>query len=145
MEIKERYSSKRILIMLLIVCLVSLTSCYQHKKYEYYADENNFITVTAEISFLNETETMLYLEFSNLPESFSDDYFKIIDENWKLVKQNMGDQRFSIGDEVTFITAPRYFGDGYVMPIVAISYKGKWLLEYEQGYPNFLNTLYEAN
>lgn len=138
----NRYCSKQIFIVLLInVCLINLTSCYRNRKYEYYADESNFVTVTAEISFLNETETTLYIEFSNLPEIFSDDYFKIISENWEIVKQKMGNDHFSIGDEVTFITAPKYFGDGYVMPIVAISFNGEWLLEYEQGYKNFLNAL----
>lgn len=43
------------------------------------------------------------------------------------------------------MTAPRYFGDGYVMPIVAISVDGEQLLDYEEGYANFMEWLEKEN
>ena len=47
-------------------------------------------------------------------------------------------------DEVVFITAPRHFGDGYVMPIVAISINGESLLDFNDGYANLMNWLYDS-
>ena len=41
-------------------------------------------------------------------------------------------------EQITFITAPKYFGDGYVMPMVAISIGEENLLEFEDGYENLL-------
>ena len=42
---------------------------------------------------------------------------------------------------VSFMTAPRYFGDGYIMPIVEISVDGEELLSFEEGYENLLEWL----
>ena len=39
------------------------------------------------------------------------------------------------------MTAPKCFGDGYVMPIVAVSVDGEVLLEFEEGFENFLEHL----
>lgn len=129
------------IIFMVCICCLNLTSCYQQREYKYYSDESNFITVTAEIFFLNydEDNAVLYLGFLNLPEVFSDNCFKITGDNWKVIEQRGGKDCFAIGDEITFITAPRYFGNGYVMPIVAVSIKGEVLLEYEQGYENFMS------
>lgn len=45
-----------------------------------------------------------------------------------------------LGEKVTFITAPRYFGDGYTMPIVAIKTEEKELLKFEDGYKNLIES-----
>lgn len=139
---RTKIGFRYILVMSLVTaCMICLTSCYQRREHEYYANENNFITVTAQVYFINEdNENAVYLAFSNLPEDFSDDCFKIIRENWEIIRQNGGDECLQIGDEVTFVTAPRYFGDGYVMPIVAVTCNGECLLEYEQGYENLIST-----
>ena len=46
-----------------------------------------------------------------------------------------------LGTTVSFMTAPRYFGDGYIMPIVEISVDGEELLSFEEGYENLLEWL----
>lgn len=57
------------------------------------------------------------------------------------MQKNNIDEQIKIGDTIQFVTAPKYFGDGYVMPIVAISVDGEVLLEFEEGYANFLKWL----
>ena len=67
----------------------------------------------------------------------------IVGENLEIVKANRIDDKLKIGEQITFITAPKYFGDGYVMPIVAISISGENMLDFEEGYKNLLDWLYE--
>ncbi len=127
---------------LFVFCIVNLTGCYYLREKHYYSNENNFVTVTAEFYYINydDKAPALYLGFLDLPEEFSDDCFKLSGENLKIVEEKGGEDCFAVGDTIEFITAPRYFGDGYVMPIVAISINGESLLDYEQGYENFMNS-----
>ena len=74
---------------------------------------------------------------------FDDNSFKIVGENLLIVRQNGIDEKLEIGDQVTFVTAPRYFGDGYVMPIVEITVNEEELLSFEDGFANFLKWLDE--
>ena len=45
-----------------------------------------------------------------------------------------------IGDVVIFTSAPRYFGDGYFMPIIGLSIGDTEILNIETGYQNLMNT-----
>ena len=51
------------------------------------------------------------------------------------------DEHIQVGKTATFITAPKYYGDGYVMPIVSLSIDNQHILEYEIGFPSLLNWL----
>ena len=86
----------------------------------------------------------LYIDFSDLNPSLDDTCFKIVGENLKIVRKNGIEEKLKEEDEVVFITAPRYFGDGYVMPIVAISINGESLLDFNDGYANLMNWLYDS-
>ena len=48
--------------------------------------------------------------------------------------------KLETGDEITFVAAPEYFGDGYVVPIVAITVDGEELLSFDEGYENLMET-----
>lgn len=39
---------------------------------------------------------------------------------------------------ITFVSAPEYFGDGYCMPIVALSVNGEELLTFDEGVENLI-------
>ena len=62
-------------------------------------------------------------------------------DNLPIAQQNGIDEKIEIGDQVSFITAPRYFGDGYVMPIVESSVNEEELLSFEAGFSNLLEWL----
>lgn len=136
---------RSISIMVIIILLFSLTSCYNQQELEYYSNADNYVTATGEVIHIEYSEdgNSLYLAFSELSPSFDDINFKIVGKNLKIVQANGIDKKLSIGEEVSFITAPEYFGDGYVMPIVAITVDAEVLLEFEQGYENFLVWLEE--
>ena len=127
----------RKVILPIILCLMLLmSSCDSRKMAKYYANKDNYIEVTGSVNFINRDQNGLYYGFEDMSVNLSDDCFKITGKN-KTIVNDMGiDQKIHIGDTVTFITAPRYFGDGYVMPIVAISIDGESLLCFDEGLAN---------
>ena len=143
----KRNSLLKLIIATTSICflLVLLCSCNRSGIIEYYSQKENYISVTGTVSHLkyNEDTTALYSDFSELSPGLDDTCFKIVGENLKIVKANKIDDKLKGGERVTFITAPKYFGDGYVMPIVAMSISGEKLLEFEDGYKNLIDWLSE--
>lgn len=131
-----------IFIIGLILILKGIDLMWEIREYQYYSDEENFIEVTSEIDHIvwNYSEQRLSLSFSDIPEIFSDRTFKIEEENFQRVVDNGGEEYLKLGTTVTFVSAPKYFGDGYMMPIVAIKVDEKELLEYEEGYKGLIES-----
>ena len=129
----------------LCVILSAAVSCRSQEQIEYYSQMDNYIGVTGIVTSVkyDENARALYVEFSDLSVKLDDNCFKIIEENLKIAEENGIYEKLKIGELVTFITAPRYFGDGYVMPIVALSVNGKNILQFEEGYANLLAWLSE--
>ena len=128
-------------LLLFMVCLTLLFSaCMSRKEIQYYSERSNYITATGTVMHIKYTEDRdeLYLGFDELSPKFSDSTFKISGKNLLIAQQNGIDQKLELGDRIEFISAPRYFGDGYVMPIVGINIDGEILLEFETGYKNWL-------
>ena len=138
----------KVLAIISIICflVVSVCTCGSAEKLIYYADKDNYISVTGIVeSVINSSERSgLYIDFSDLNPSLDDTCFKIVGENLNIVRKNGIEEKLKEEDEVVFITAPRYFGDGYVMPIVAISINGESLLDFNDGYANLMNWLYDS-
>ena len=131
------------IITTICILLVLLCSCNSSQIIEYYSLKENYISVTGTVSNIkyNENTTALYIDLSELSPVLDDTCFKIVGENLEIVKANKIDDKLKTGEQITFITAPKYFGDGYVMPIVAISINGENLLDFEEGYRNLLDWL----
>ena len=129
--------SKITAVLAMLLCAVSLVSCTT-SVIDYYEEKENYVTATGVVSYIHLDEDGLYIGFSQMDYPFDDDTFKIVGENLKIVQQNGIQEKLKLGDTVTIVTAPKYFGDGYVMPIVAISIDGEALLNFEQGYENLL-------
>lgn len=141
---KKRILVKSIAIVIFLLCLlVFSTSCTAQKMKDYYSQKSNYINATGIVTHIsyNEDRSALYLGFSELNPQFDDNSFKIVGDNLPIVQQNGIDQKIKIGDQVDFVTATRYFGDGYVMPIVEISVNGEKLLNFEDGFANLLKWL----
>lgn len=136
----SRYVRKSMLIILILIITVNLSACYAHKKQEYYSNTDNYVTVTGTLSYISydEDEPGIYLSFTELSPEFSDNCFKIVGDNLLIAQENGLDEKLEIGKSIEFVSAPRYFGDGYIMPIVSISIDGETLLEFEDGYENWL-------
>ncbi len=138
---KQRKAALAVVSLLCVLML--LTSCTDSKMRKYYAEKDNYITVTGTVTHLkyNEAKTVLYIGFSDLNTRLDDNTFKIEGKNFSIVEENGIGEKIQLGDTVEFVTAPRYFGDGYIMPIVAISAHDETLLTFEEGFPNYLEFL----
>lgn len=133
--------AKRVLFVTSLLCFfVFLTSCTERKMRDYYSQKSNYVNATGIVTHIsyNEDKSILYLGFSDLSPQFDDSSFKIVGDNLSIAQHNGIDEKINIGDQVAFITAPRYFGDGYVMPIVQISINNEELLNFEEGFSNLL-------
>lgn len=132
------------IIGLIFVIFNGVEMIWKFREYSYYKDRSNFIEVTSDINHVvwTHSEKRLNLAFSNLPDGFSDENFCIKGDNYVIVADNDGEECLELGDTITFVTAPRYFGDGYTMPIIAIRIKDKTLLEFEDGYKNLIESYY---
>lgn len=136
--------NKILLSLILIFCTLFATSCANssNQKIKYYSNSENYVEVTGTINYVlfDDENEILYLGFSDLSEKFDDDCFKIVENNYSIILSG-AEERIQVGKTATFVTAPKYFGDGYVMPIVALSIDDCRLLEYEIGIKNFLDWL----
>lgn len=123
----------------IFLCLaLLLCSCTSPQMRKYYANKSNYITATGTVNhFCYDVDSpILYLEFSDLTPRFDDDTFKIVGKNFKIVQEKEINKKIKIGDKIDFITAPRYFSDGYVMPIVSVTVNGEELLTFKDGFNN---------
>ncbi len=141
---KRNFDLKKAVLVLYLLCLlVFSTSCAAEKMKDYYSRKSNYVNATGVVTHIsyNEDGSALYLGFSDLNPQFDDNSFKIVGDNLSIVQQNGIDGKLEIGDQVDFITAARYFGDGYVMPIVELTINGEELLSFEEGVSNLLKWL----
>ena len=141
---KRTLDLKKAVLLLYLPCLlVFSTSCTAGKMKDYYSQESNYVNATGIVTHIsyNEDRSALYFGFSDLNPQFADNSFKIVGDNLPIVQQNGIDEKIEIGDQVEFVTATRYFGDGYVMPIVEISVNEDELLSFDEGFPNLLKWL----
>ena len=135
---------KRITTALLVCVLcVLLASCKSSKIVDYYSDPDNYVTASGTITYVNcdEDNEVVYLGFSDLSPSFSDSCFKISGKNYELICESGLLETLTLGQQVTFMSAPKYFGDGYVMPIVWITVDDNTYLNFEEGMANLIAEL----
>ena len=129
---------------IIVMCVLWVSSgCQVAQMRGYYEKKSNYIEAKGTVSYISYDENgeSIYIDFSSTTPVFDDTCFKIVGDNCNIAKENGIESILKIGSEVSFITAPQYFGDGYVMPIVSISVKGNTLLEFDEGFANFLNWL----
>lgn len=134
---------KKIFALVFIITILMLVSCDSKEMRNYYSDKDNYVVATGVVKHIKYYNGALYLGFSNLEPYMSDNSFKIVGENLVTVRNNGIDNKLKMGDHIEFVTAPKYFGDGYVMPIVEITVNGEKLLEFEEGFVNLNKWLEE--
>ena len=118
--------------------------CYTAQEKQYYSDSSNFITDKALVKniIFHEEDGYIVLWLSEIDESYQVGNFVIEGKNASILLNNGFLEKVKIGDEITFISAPGYFGDGYMMPIVSISFAGETLLSFSEGYKNLMDTYF---
>lgn len=137
--------NKKISVILIpSLCLVlTLSGCMRAKQRAYYVQQDNYINAAGIVTHVaySDDYTTLYLGFEELTPEFDDTCFKIIGDSLLIVQERGIDEKLRLGDRIEFITAPKYFGDGYIMPIVGITIDGETLLEFEEGYESLMEWL----
>ena len=129
------------LVMLLAFIMVfGLTGCYERRERAYYSDVNNFITEEAVVDNIiyNEKDGYLVFWLSEIDEAYSAGDFILREENARLLVERGVLDKVAQGDVIVFTSAPRFFGDGYFMPIVSLSVAGEELLRFDEGYENLM-------
>lgn len=138
---------KRAVLAIFLLCLLAFfTSCTARKMKDYYSEKDNYITATGTVSHIaySDEKDILYYGFSDVTYQSNSTYhfeyygFKIVGENFRIVHEKNIDEKVKMGDKITFIAAPRYFYDGYSIPIVAISIGDECILEFNEGVDNLL-------
>lgn len=124
---------------LLFACVLQwFISCDSNKKIEYYADESNYISTSGTVGHVQYSDDMteLYIGLTEVPAGFHDINFRIIGKNLSIVQSHEIDKKMTNGAEISFIAAPLYFGDGYVVPLVSLAVGGEVLLSFDDGFTN---------
>jgi hypothetical protein len=136
-------------IVLLLICSFLLCSCSVSNRVliRYYSEKSNYVTASGVVSHIKDAPERdhLVFGFSELSPSMDDVSFNFVGANREIVLQRGILQKVQLGTTVSFMTAPHYFGDGYIMPIVEISVDGEELLSFEEGYENLLEWLRMGN
>lgn len=135
--------NKIFFVAFLAFCVFYLSACSKIKQREYYKDENNYLTsnaVVKEIIYKNE-DNGIYLWLDHLDSAYQDSTFVLRGENVNIAIENGITNKVSTGTEITFTSAPRYFWDGYLMPIVYLKVNDEVLLHFKEGYGNLLDML----
>lgn len=137
---ETRCAIRTIGIIILIGFVFHLNGCYQAKEKAYYSDKNNYICGDAVVDniIFDEENHRLYFWLSEIDDAYQDCTFKVEGKSVDVLIGSSLLEKIDIGSKITFISAPRYFGDGYCMPIVALSYNGDELLSFNVGYENLL-------
>jgi hypothetical protein len=116
---------------------------------EYYSDDSNYETCTGKLLEIkiNDTDAQdidtsigsihLRAEYEFNSEK-GWDWYEVIEENQKILKENNFFEEVSIDDEITYKVAPKVFWAGYTIPIVEVVYNGKTYLDFEEGRANLL-------
>lgn len=131
------------IITIVYIIFKFFSFCDSLKLIRYYTQKENYISVTGTVSYIHGGSTGMCIVFSELSPILDDTRFNIVGKNLEIVQSNKISDKLKIGERITFITAPGYFWDAYVMPIVAISIHGEYLLDFEEGYENLLDWLYD--
>lgn len=110
------------------------------KEVFYYLDKDNYITEEAVVEkiLISKEEECVAFYLSGIDEVYQTDFFVIRNKSaYRLIDDGIAG-KIKEGDKITYTSAPRYFGNGYSMPIVSLSVAGEELLSFEEGYRNLM-------
>ena len=127
----------------MIVLLLALVGCggvAKSVEKECYMDINNYITEEAVVDTITYDKKLEYIgiRLSEISDVYQGERFIIEGENLDIVLANGILEKIEPNSVIEFTSAPAFFGNGYLMPIVQLSIDGETLLSFEEGYANLL-------
>ena len=137
---------RHILLVVLLLVAVCLVSCgifesIRTQEYSYYLDTNNYIESEGTVNNIiyNKDLNTIFLWLSDIDEEYQDTTFAIKGDSVNVAIENGILDEVEEYSKITFISAPKYFGDGYIMPIVSLYIDDVCLLDFDTGYNNLIN------
>ena len=127
--------------ILLIGLLYHAFPSYERRQKEYYADMGNFITGEATVKNIiySEEDNKIVLWLYDTDPSYQTPNFVIKGNNTTVALENGILDKVKIGDTITVTSAPRFFYDGYMMPIIGLSIGDTEILNIETGHRNLMD------
>ena len=132
--------SKTVVMVVLLLALVGCGGVAKSVEKEYYMDINNYITEEAVVDTITYDKKLEYIgiRLSDISDAYQGERFIIEGENLDIVLANGVLEKIEPNSVIEFTSAPAFFGNGYLMPIVQLSIDGETLLSFEEGYANLL-------
>ena len=99
---------------------------------EYYSDDSNYINLDGVIVSIDTSqwEIDITTENSGITAEGPVTFHVMIDLDWL--------DEMEVGDEISFVTAPMYFYNGHIWPVVAVEKDGKTYVSFEDGKERYL-------
>jgi hypothetical protein len=102
----------------------------------YYSNPKNYVDADGLITFLRQSEDgtiALTIKTDTIGLSTA---LQIIPRNAALACANGFMAEVNVGDKISLISAPAYFGDGYILPVVGFTKGNKEYLDFSSGISN---------
>lgn len=116
---------------------------WKYREEKYYSNKANFVNVTATVEKITYSEEYgkFYIHVDNISSVsvFSDDCFVIRHTSSQRLTNTNFLLKIQAGVEISFMAAPRYFGDGYCVPIVQLIIGDVTYLDFETGWNDLLS------
>ena len=131
MHFYERLVSFVVLIILFL-CVLSGCAIQSLRETLYYSNGDNYIQTSGIVSHYQyaDNDEELYIGFTTIPDGCENLNFMISGDELVTAKKNGIDEYVAIGSEITFVTAPKMFGDGYCPPIVGLECEGEIIIPF---------------
>ena len=144
---------KRCLKIIVTVIIVSVLSplligfvysyCQQYSNYKNKENYVEYVGIVTDYHFYKSSsgKTELYIFFNDpdVSKEFGDYQFVVKGKNMEIISEKGIKGKIEVGSVGEFTAAPGIFGDGYAIPLVAITVDGDELLTFDEGYENLLD------
>jgi len=137
---------KRIVLLLLVCGVVwGINFLFEVRRENYYKEQDNYIVAKGYIESFHYSEENEAYYFILKPDwspqkKSGDPNFKVIGNGVVILKERNIETVLEQGSSIEFSYAPKYFGDGYIRPMVSLKVGDQVLLTFEDGYRGLLET-----
>ncbi len=125
--------------ILLAFCSCNFNTPLRKKMLEYYSDDDNYVELQG--SVISPENDRGYMEIDILTESHG---FPLNAQTGYGEFESGLIYNLNPGDEITFISAPMYFYNGHVLPIMALKKDEVVILAFEDGKSSYLAWIEES-
>lgn len=138
---------KTIAMFLCVICFLSLNACdfnapLRNKMLDYYRQDDNYVQLQGRIKTIEYLKDIdeLRVEIEIMDENHQFPYIGA-DRCGKFAIVNWSSYGFVLKekDDIVFTSAPLYFYNGHIWPVVAIESDGEEYLPFSAGKDNYLN------